>query len=292
MAIDTDYALAGADGIASVAPYAAPGPTGLSALGAPWVDLGALATSGLTETLSETRTSFKRWGSITTFKTVVTDQQKSFDVSFLESNANVLGVFYKVPTPTPSGAGTNEVQLVTITGAPTGGTFSLTFGNVSTPALAYNATAAAVQTALQALPGIGAGNATVAGSAGGPYTVTFVGALAQQNIAALTAVGSFTGGTTPGITVSTTTPGAAGSLLQFNDDTTGQQDIRAWTFDILEGTNHIRFYCPNAEVTARKNPVYVNSAITEYGVTITAYVDPATGISVARTYLLDAVSGL
>lgn len=290
MAVDLDFVLAMSDGIASVAPEGTAAPTDLSALAGPWVDLGAISTDGLSESLSETRTSFKRWGSITAFKTVITDEQKSFDLSFLETNPNVLGVFYRVPTPTPSGAGTNEVQTVTISGSPTGGTFVLVFGDDATTDLAFNATAAAVQAALRALPGIGSTGVTVTGSAGGPYTVTFAGTLADENVAQLHATGNFTGGTSPAVTVTTATPGAEGQILTITDDTSGGQDIRAWVFDILEGTNHIRFFCPKAEVTARKNPVYKTDALTEYGVTITAYPDDS-GVAVQRMYLLDAVTG-
>ncbi|MDP9116459.1 MAG: phage major capsid protein [Actinomycetota bacterium] len=67
----------------------------------------------------------------------------------------------------------DAVQVVTIVGIPTGGTFTITIGGVATSALAYNATAGTVQTAIQMLPA-GAG-ATVTGSAGGPYTITFTG---------------------------------------------------------------------------------------------------------------------
>lgn len=288
MAIDLDFVLAMGDGIASVAPADTACPTGLAALNTPWVDLGALSTDGIAETLGETRTSFKRWGNISTFKTVVTDQSKTFDVTFLESNPNVLGLFYKVAVPSPSADGANEVQTVTITGAPTGGTFSLTFKDQTTPALAFNATASAVQTALQALSTVGAGNATVAGSAGGPYTVTFAGALANTDVETIDPVGSFTGGTSPAIATAVTTPGGSGAILTVTDDTTGTTDLRAFTLDILEGTNHIRFYLPHAEITARKNPAYKTDTITEYGVTITAYPD-VNNVSVRREYRLDAI---
>lgn len=288
MAIDLDYVLAMGDGIASVAPVGTAAPAGMTAPSSPYVDLGALSTDGLSEALSDTRTNFKRWGSISTFKTVITDEQKTFDIGCLESNPNVLGLFYRVPVPTPTGAGVSEVQTVTITGAPTGGDFVLDFNGKATTDIAFNATAAAVQSALQALSTVGAGNATVTGSAGGPYTVTFAGALANQNVTVLTATGNFTGGTTPAVAVATTTPGSAGSLLSFNDDTSGTQDLRTFVFDILEGTNHIRFYLPKAEVTDRKNPVYKTDTITEYDMTITAYPNDS-GISVARSYLLDAV---
>lgn len=286
MAVDLDYVLAMGNGIASVAPTTTAAPVGMGSLPAPWVDLGAISTAGLVETVGETRTSFKRWGSIATFKTIVTDESKTFDVNLLEANANVLGLFYKVTTPTPSGVGVSEVQAVTVNGAPTGGTFVLTFGDVATTDLPYNATAAAVQTALQALPSIGAGNVTVTGA--GPYTVTFAGTLANQNVAALSATGNLTGGTSPSVTVSTTTQGSSGQILTVTDDTTGIVDRRSFVFDVIEGTNHIRFYLPMAEVTNRKNPTYTTGALTEYGVTITAYPNNA-GVAVQRQYLLDAI---
>lgn len=65
----------------------------------------------------------------------------------------------------------DKVQLVTITGTPTGGTFVLSSGGNSTT-VAFNAAAATVQTAVRAWGGIYAG-VTVTGAAGGPYTITF-----------------------------------------------------------------------------------------------------------------------
>lgn len=103
----------------------------------------------------------------------------------------------------------NEKQTVTISGTPTGGTFTLTFGGQTTSGLAHNASAAVVEAALEALSTIGQGNVQVTGSAGGPYTVEFVGALAKTNVAAMTADGaSLTGGTTPSVAVVTATAGA------------------------------------------------------------------------------------
>lgn len=61
--------------------------------------------------------------------------------------------------------------VVTIGGNPTGGTFTLSFGGQTTDPIAFNATAAAVQAALEALSTLDAGDVTVTGTAGGPYTV-------------------------------------------------------------------------------------------------------------------------
>lgn len=68
-------------------------------------------------------------------------------------------------------------QTVTL-GAQSSGTFTLTYKGQTTSGIAYNATSATVATALQGLSTIGATGCTVAGSAGGPYVVTFTGALA------------------------------------------------------------------------------------------------------------------
>ncbi|MFT3971702.1 MAG: phage major capsid protein [Micropruina sp.] len=91
----------------------------------------------------------------------------------------------------------NRVQTVTVTGTPTGGTFTLSFGGATTAPIAYNAAAGAVQTALRALGGALAG-ATVAGSAGGPYTVTI--GVAGVASGPITAASALTGGTSPKVT--------------------------------------------------------------------------------------------
>ena len=67
-----------------------------------------------------------------------------------------------------------KVYTVTL-GAPTAGTFTLTYNGQTTAGIAFNATAATVQTALTGLSSVGTNNATVSGAAGGPYTVNFLG---------------------------------------------------------------------------------------------------------------------
>jgi NHL repeat len=67
------------------------------------------------------------------------------------------------------------VRTLTISGAGAG-TFTLGFEGQATGPLGYNASAAAIQAALEALPAIGAGNVGVSGA--NPYTVTFKGPLA------------------------------------------------------------------------------------------------------------------
>lgn len=109
--------------------------------------------------------------------------------------------------------GVSEVQTVTITGSPTAGTFTLTLAGQTTAPIQFNATAAAVASAVAALSNVGTGNVT---GTGGPLpatavTLTFSGALG--NIATMTATSSLTGGTTPAVTVAATTEGTAIDLL-------------------------------------------------------------------------------
>lgn len=89
-------------------------------------------------------------------------------------------------------------QTVTVTGAPTGGTFTLTYNGQTTAGIAYNATAAAVQSALEALSNVDPGDVTVSGSNGGPWTIASAGASAPT----VTASGSgLTGGSSPAVGV-------------------------------------------------------------------------------------------
>lgn len=106
--------------------------------------------------------------------------------------------------------GTNEVQTETITGSPTGGTYTLTFDGQTTANIAYNANAAAIQAALIALSNVNPGDVVVTGT--GPYVITFGGSKAGQNVPTITANSAgLTGGTSPSVGVAVTTSGAPGS---------------------------------------------------------------------------------
>lgn len=143
---------------------------------------------------------------------------------------------YNVSTPptVTAGGGVNEVQTVTITGSPTAGTFTLTYSGQTTAAIAYNALASAVQTALRALSNIGSTGVTVTGGPGPgtPYTVTFAGSLAFTNVTQMTASSSFTGGTSPSTTVTTTVDGVTASPA--NTVTTTTRPVLSWTYSDAE----------------------------------------------------------
>jgi len=74
----------------------------------------------------------------------------------------------------------NEKQTVTYTVAATDGTFTLTFEGYTTTVLAHDISNAAMVTALEALPSIGAGNVASTGTPGTSYVIEFKGALASQ----------------------------------------------------------------------------------------------------------------
>lgn len=104
--------------------------------------------------------------------------------------------------------GTNEKQTVTITGTPTGGTFTLQLpGFPASAAIAFNAVATAIEDALELV--LGNGNVRVTGGPlpGTAIVIEFTNDLGRRNVAMLTAVSSLTGGTTPAIAVTETTPG-------------------------------------------------------------------------------------
>lgn len=104
-----------------------------------------------------------------------------------------------------TGDSTDEVQTVTEGGSGLT-SYTLTFSGQTTAAIAADATAAQVQAALEALSTVGAGNVSVTGAASGPYTVTFQGALANTNVAEMTATPTEGTGT---VTIATTTAGGA-----------------------------------------------------------------------------------
>ena len=98
----------------------------------------------------------------------------------------------------------NEVQRITITGAPTGGSFTLTYKGHTTAPIAYNASAAQVASALSLIT---ADTFTASGGAlpGSFVVITFTGY--AENKPQLVATGSLTGGTSPAVAVTTTTAG-------------------------------------------------------------------------------------
>lgn len=118
------------------------------------------------------------------------------------------GLFFDISTTILGSPSQNEIQSITAASTPDTGTFTLTFDGQTTSALGWNATASEVDTALEALSNIGAGNVTCSG---GPLNTTsiiveFTGTLAAANQDEMTATSSLTG-TVPTLTISDVTKG-------------------------------------------------------------------------------------
>ncbi len=122
---------------------------------------------------------------------------------------------------TPSGGGnsggfapfndqkTNESQTIRVNNA-TGGTFTLTFDGQTTAPIAFNATNAVTQAALEALSNINPGDILVTGNAVNTanQTVAFRGQYAETNVNQITgSAAGLTGTGTPNVTTATTVAG-------------------------------------------------------------------------------------
>lgn len=109
----------------------------------------------------------------------------------------------------------NERQSVTVDA--TGGSFSLLYNNAladggvnqqATAAIAFDATAGAVQQALEALEPLHPGDVSVSGAPGGPWTIEFLGRLEDSDVPPLQIVNSSLTGGAASATVETVQPGA------------------------------------------------------------------------------------
>jgi hypothetical protein len=105
------------------------------------------------------------------------------------------------------GAGTNEVQTLSKTGTVTSGTFTLTWEGDTTAAIAFDATAAQVKTALVAAsPELATADVTATGGplGGTPVVLTFTGSYAAQDVSLITADSTnLVGGGTYGVVETT-----------------------------------------------------------------------------------------
>jgi hypothetical protein len=136
----------------------------------------------------------------------------SFVVANLQS---ILLVSDKGLTLKTNGTNIADVQTISITGTPTGGSFPLGFGGQVT-LLAYNASASDVQVALRALSTIGSPNVTCTGGPlpGTPVVCTFAGTMTPgfQSLITTSSV-ALTGGSTPTVSIAHTTPGKPSNTL-------------------------------------------------------------------------------
>lgn len=170
-------------------------------------------------------------------------------------------------------ATTNAVQTVAIGGTPTGGTYEIGYQNAAgkiqyTGPLAYNASAAAVQTALRALSDLASVTVVQTGTTPNfTNTITFTGV--GGTVAALTYVNNMTGGT-PTVTVATTTAG---------------------TPQVFAGGSALKFANDGATLIEIDQQLTQLSPLTAYGVSLWAICDSVPGAGVVKVELVDGING-
>ncbi len=127
----------------------------------------------------------------------------------------------ELPIPYRYPSAFTETQIVTVTGTPTGGSFTLSAQSplpvLTTDDLPYNATAADV--GLQLVQILGMNNVTVSGGPANvaPLTITFQGDYQGQTVPALVPTSKLTGGVDP--TVGVTTSSLLGATIPISSST-------------------------------------------------------------------------
>jgi hypothetical protein len=116
---------------------------------------------------------------------------------------------------TDPGVPVDDVQTLSLTGAPTGGSFTLTFAGATTASIAFNASAADVESAMVALSSVGSGNvACTGGPLPGSVVITFQGSLGNAAQPVITVgANNLTGGTSPAPNIVHTTTGSPGATM-------------------------------------------------------------------------------
>ncbi|MBD3251289.1 hypothetical protein GF380_02335 [Candidatus Uhrbacteria bacterium] len=127
-----------------------------------------------------------------------------------------------------SDVGRNEIQTITVSTDATGGTYQVIYDGATSSALAYDANAATIEAALEAMSTIDVGNVRVTGT--GPYTVEFMNDLGDQALDEMTtATGSILPATAT-VTVAEATAGyssvAIGTVVPLWSNTTADKGLR------------------------------------------------------------------
>ena len=174
--------------------------------------------------MSTTRGTWRRTVATTTTPAVVFIPRKVGEVKLYAAEAHLVafGTTYAAPTTTLA----DHVFTLETTGGPTGGTFTLKFDGLETGTIAFNAAAATVVTALNALANIDSGDFVGAGGAlptavtltgGGVYDATdLTGLLVPGTVSTLT------GGTNPSVQVRSTTVGGVSTYSYFEAESQEQ----------------------------------------------------------------------
>jgi hypothetical protein len=136
-----------------------------------------------------------------------------------------------------SSCGRNEKQTVAIDDATTSGTFTLTYSSQTTGTIAWNATAAAVQTALEGLSNIEVGDVLVTGGPGPgtDWVVEFKGTLAITDVAAMTGDGTNLVGGSTVVTITETVKGVT-EIVTITETVKGVTEVVTIT-ETVKGVN-------------------------------------------------------
>lgn len=114
----------------------------------------------------------------------------SFGLEWTNDASNMTGnLFARFPVDNePLTTLTDEEQAITESGAVTAGTFTITYSAQTTAAINFDATAAQIQTALEALSNLAPGDVVVSGGPINttPVVIVFQGTLAATNVAEIT----------------------------------------------------------------------------------------------------------
>lgn len=178
----------------------------------------------------------------------------------------------------------NEVNTITSNGTPaTGGTFTLTVDGVVSAAIAFDATAAIVQAALEAMSNIAPGDVVAADSGGGTdlgdashvVTLTWGGAFAGQNVVITIQTGSLTGNA-HALATSTAGGSDAGDGSDIDAflwapeaahavSTTGQQIVNVFVRGVIHADD---VPVPTGESRADLNEALLGSSLREKGIDV------------------------
>ena len=150
------------------------------------------------------------------------------DVGEMTSDASALtGAAVTTVTTQQATVAANELQRISFSQPPGGGTFQLSWdaggGDETTAAIDWDASAAEVRTALEALTTPGPGDFSVTGPDGGPWTVEFRGTYAGTNVDEITGDASgLTGGGSQDLVLETLVRSAGPNHFDDPDNWTGE----------------------------------------------------------------------
>lgn len=209
--------------------------------------VAAAPTGGSNEVQTETISATGGTRSLTV--QVGAEAQTTTQIPFDATHATIQAALEALSNVAPgdivvsSGTGANEVQHEAVVGD--GGSRKLTFMGQTTGNLAWNASAATIQAALEGLSNLAPGDVTVADLTGGMFTYTFGGAYADVNVEPISSdVTLLTNGPDPGTsTFTTTTGGSEGTrIYTFSGTAFSKRDVNLIavnTYGLTGGTSVI-----------------------------------------------------